>query len=173
MAGNGVGESAEQIAKRQREKIARLERSAAAWEAGAAGERATGEVLAALDPVEWSVLHDVRWPGRARANIDHVVVGLGGVFVIDSKNWSGKVEVKNGVLRQNGFSREKEVAGVAESAIAASGSSPTCRFNRCCAWHVTSRSTAGCGTSCCARPIILERCWRHGRPCFRLTRPAG
>jgi Nuclease-related domain len=106
------------MAMRQREKIARLERSAAAWEAGAVGERATGAVLAALDPADWSVLHDVRWPGRARANIDHVAVGPGGVFVIDSKNWSGAVNVKNGVLRQNGYSREKEVDGVSRAAQA-------------------------------------------------------
>jgi hypothetical protein len=101
-----------------REKVARLERSAAAWEAGAAGERATGGVLAGLDPEVWSVLHDVRWPGRMRANIDHVAIGPAGVFVIDSKGWSGHVAVKNGVLRQNGYSRDKEVAGAAEAAIA-------------------------------------------------------
>jgi hypothetical protein len=101
-----------------REKAARLERSAAAWEAGAAGERATGAVLAGLDPSLWSVLHDVRWPGRSRANIDHIAIGPGGVFVIDSKHWSGTVAVKDGVLRQNGYSREKEVVGAAEAAIA-------------------------------------------------------
>ena len=118
MAGNHAGQSAEDTARRMRDKMARLEKSVAAWEAGAAGERATGEVLAGLDPALWSVLHDVRWPGRARANIDHVAIGPGGVFVIDSKNWSGHVAVMKGVLRRNGYSREKEVAGAAEAAIA-------------------------------------------------------
>lgn len=118
MAGKQAGRSAQERAARTREKIQRLEKSAAAWEAGVVGERATGGVLAGLDPGQWSVIHDVRWPGRERANIDHVAVGPGGVFVIDSKNWSGKVVVKDGVLRQNGYSREKAVAGVAESAIA-------------------------------------------------------
>ena len=101
-----------------REKMTSLERSVAAWEAGATGERATGGVLAGLDPAVWSVFHDVRWPGRLRANIDHVAIGPAGVFVIDSKNWSGHVTVKNGVLRQNGYSREKEVVGGAEAASA-------------------------------------------------------
>ena len=43
-----AGSSADEIARRHREKIARLERSAYAWEAGAAGERATRDVLAEL-----------------------------------------------------------------------------------------------------------------------------
>ena len=43
----------------------------------------TARALVAL-PTEWTVLHHVRWPGRSGATIDHVVVGPGGVFVIDS-----------------------------------------------------------------------------------------
>jgi hypothetical protein len=63
------------------------------------------------------VLDDVRWPGRQRANLDHVVIGPGGIFVIDSKNWSGNVTLITGVLRQNGYAREREVAGVADAAL--------------------------------------------------------
>ncbi len=106
------------MARRAREKAERLQRFAAAWEAGAVGEKATGQVLSHLDSSVWTTWHDVRWPGRQRANIDHVVIGPSGVFVVDSKNWSGTVLVKDGVLRQNGYSREKAVAGVAEAAIA-------------------------------------------------------
>ena len=58
------------------------------------------------------------WPGRRFANIDHVVVGPGGVFVIDSKNWSGDVRVVEGTLRQNGRSREKAVASAADASLA-------------------------------------------------------
>lgn len=43
----------------------------------------TARALVAL-PAEWTVLHHVRWPGRSGATVDHVVVGPGGVFVIDS-----------------------------------------------------------------------------------------
>lgn len=118
MTGKQAGQSANEIARRHREKIARLQRSAAAWEAGAVGEQTTGRVLATLDPAAWRVLHDVPWPGRPRANIDHIVVGPPGVFVIDSKNWSGSVKVDRGVLRCNGRSRESAVAGVAEAGIA-------------------------------------------------------
>src|SRR5688500_611754 len=107
-----AGESARERAERTREKAERLERGGDSWERGAEGESATARVLAALPP-DWVVLHDLRWPGRRFANIDHLVIGPGGVFVVDSKNWTGRVAVDGGVLRQNGRSREKAVAGCA------------------------------------------------------------
>lgn len=103
-----------------RRKLAAAERRQLAWEAGAEGERLTAQVLADL-PAGWVVLHDLHWPGRPLANLDHVVVGPGGVVVIDSKNWSGKVEVRDGTLRQNGYRRSQacEGAAVATAAVAA------------------------------------------------------
>lgn len=115
-----AGESASDAARRMREKSERLARSADLWEQGAAGERATAGVLSGLPSTEWTVFHDLRWPGRRYANVDHVVVGPPGVFVIDSKNWSGVVAVKDQMLRQNGRSREKAVVGAAEAASAMS-----------------------------------------------------
>lgn len=112
-----AGESAREVARRARERAERLERRAELFERGAAGEAATAEVLAGL-PSEWTALHDVRWPGRRLANVDHVVIGPGGVFVIDSKNWSGRVSTEGGHLRQNGRSREKAVASAADAALA-------------------------------------------------------
>ncbi|GAA1795083.1 hypothetical protein GCM10009795_045780 [Nocardioides hankookensis] len=113
-----AGESAREVARRQREKAARLEQAAARWERGAAGEEAVATALAALPRTEWTVVSDVQWPGRRFANIDHVVIGPGGVFVIDAKNWSGKVEVVDSVLRQNGRHREPAVAGGSDAALA-------------------------------------------------------
>lgn len=115
-----AGESARDMAQRQREKSERLAKSAEKWERGAEGEEATARALGVLPAAEWTVFHDRRWPGRKLANVDHVVVGPPGVFVIDSKNWTGKVEVRDQVLRQNGYKREREVASAAESAIAIS-----------------------------------------------------
>ena len=115
-----AGESARDLAKRQREKAERLMRSAELYERGADGEEATAQALAALPAEEWTVFHDLCWPGRKLANVDHVVVGPSGVFVIDSKNWTGTVEVKDEVLRQNGYQRESSVASAAEAAIAVS-----------------------------------------------------
>lgn len=115
-----AGESARDLAKRQREKAERLVKSAELYERGADGEEATARALATLPSAEWAVFHDVRWPGRKLANVDHVAVGPGGVFVIDSKNWTGRIEVKDSVLRQNGYQRETAVVGAAEAAIAVS-----------------------------------------------------
>lgn len=113
-----AGESAREAARRQREKADRLSRAAELYERGAVGEEATAAALAALPASEWAVFHDIRWPGRRYANVDHIVVGPPGVFVIDSKNWSGSIAVRDQVLRQNGRSREAAVAGAAEAALA-------------------------------------------------------
>ena len=51
---------------------------------GAAGEQATAEVLAGLANRRWVVLHDRAMPGT-RANVDHLVIGPTGVWLIDSK----------------------------------------------------------------------------------------
>lgn len=113
-----AGDSAREHARRAREKAERLHRYADQWEKGADGEAHTAEVLHAGLSAEWTVMHDVRWPGRDRANIDHVAVGPAGIFVIDSKNWSGRVSIAGGVLLQNGRRREQAVAGCAEAALA-------------------------------------------------------
>jgi hypothetical protein len=112
-----AGESARDRALRAREKAERLARYAERWEKGAAGESQTAAALSRLG-AGWICWHDLKWPGRRLSNIDHIAIGPGGVFVIDSKNWSGRVEVKNGVLRQNGYQRESAVAGCADSALA-------------------------------------------------------
>jgi Nuclease-related domain len=40
----------------------------------------------------WAVLHDLAIP-RSQANIDHLVIGPGGVFVIDSKQYRSRLEL--------------------------------------------------------------------------------
>jgi hypothetical protein len=65
---------------------------AVAWRRGAAGERRTARLLAALEWHGWAVLHDLAIPG-SRANIDHLVIGPGGVFVIDSKQYRGRLRL--------------------------------------------------------------------------------
>jgi hypothetical protein len=65
-----------------------------AWNTGAEGERLTARQLAQLEPDGFVILHDRRLPGSWRANIDHVVIGPPGVFVVETKSLSGKVEVR-------------------------------------------------------------------------------
>jgi Nuclease-related domain len=57
---------------------------------GAAGERRTARLLAPLEHRGWAVLHDLAIPGSA-ANIDHLVIGPGGVLAIDSKQYRGRL----------------------------------------------------------------------------------
>lgn len=66
--------------------------STKAWKVGAEGEQRVAEVMATATGVE--VLRDRRVPG-SRANIDHIVVGPQGVFVVDAKKYTGAVEVRD------------------------------------------------------------------------------
>jgi hypothetical protein len=96
-------------------------REARRHEPGSArGATATGRALVEL-PAPWRAIHDVRWPGRLLANIDHVVVGPSGVYVIHAKTWTGEVEVRHGELVLNGRKQESSVLAVEASAIAVAG----------------------------------------------------
>jgi hypothetical protein len=60
------------------------------WTRGAIGERVTALRLDELPPRRWAVWHDLRVPG-SRANIDHIVVGPTGVWVVDTKTTRSSV----------------------------------------------------------------------------------
>jgi Nuclease-related domain len=109
LRGCGVneGESASSQAHSLREQAAaaqaeaaRLTDEAAAWEAGAEGERRVAEALSVLTPASNVIaLHDrLLRPGRSQANLDHIVVSPGGAYLIDAKNWAGNVTVYQGSL---------------------------------------------------------------------------
>jgi Nuclease-related domain len=66
-----------------------------AWRRGATGERRTARLLGQLERHGWAVLHDLAVPG-SRANIDHLVIGPGGVFVVDSKLYTGRLQLGAG-----------------------------------------------------------------------------
>jgi len=65
---------------------------AIAWRRGAVGERRTARLLGPLERRGWVVLHDLAVPGSA-ANIDHLAIGPGGVFVVDSKQYRGRLRL--------------------------------------------------------------------------------
>ena len=52
---------------------------------------------------------DVRWPGTSRANVDFLLFGPSGAYVIDAKNWSAAVSVRHGVLRAGRYRKDAEV----------------------------------------------------------------
>jgi hypothetical protein len=65
---------------------------ALAWRRGAVGERRTARLLDPLERHGWAILHDLAVPG-SRANLDHLAIGPGGVFVIDSKQYFGRLQL--------------------------------------------------------------------------------
>lgn len=74
--------------------------STSAWSRGATGEERVGARLDSIESPTIRVLHDRRIPGT-RANIDHIVVTPGGIWVVDSKRYKGRPElrVEGGILR--------------------------------------------------------------------------
>ena len=128
----GAGDGAAEQSRLAAERVARLKRqldqaegTTKAWDAGAAGGREVADKLSELVPRGWYVLHDVHWPGRPKANLDHVLVGPGGVVVVDAKNWTGEVKVSSGVLWQGRYARTQAVEGaLAQCAAVASVLAP-------------------------------------------------
>jgi hypothetical protein len=97
-----AAEQAQQLAA----KHAAAERRASAFAAGAEGERIVAEALAPLSAAGYILLHD-RAAGP-RANLDHLVVGPSGVWLVNAKHWSGTVTAE-GVLRHNGRARTRQL----------------------------------------------------------------
>ena len=74
-------------------------RPARVWEQGASSERIVGARLAGIVGIE--LLHDRQIPGT-RANIDHIAIGPGGVYVIGTKFAGGAGQGgTNGILRHD------------------------------------------------------------------------
>jgi hypothetical protein len=80
----------------------------------------TGSILDGLHVDGWAVFHDVRWPGTRRT-VDHVVVGPPGVFVIDSKNWSGRIEVRENSFWCRGRRQDRVIGASSEAALGIAG----------------------------------------------------
>jgi hypothetical protein len=70
----------------------RASQDARAWRFGARGERRTARILARLERDGFVAFHDLVLRGSP-ANVDHLVIGPTGVFVIDSKLYRGAVRV--------------------------------------------------------------------------------
>jgi hypothetical protein len=67
---------------------AELEHQAGRWLLAAETEHRVANKLAVLDSQGYTFLNDRAWPGSRTGNIDHVLVGPGGVFIVDTKAWA-------------------------------------------------------------------------------------
>ena len=87
-----------------------------AVEKGNHGERVVAELLDVLDGAGWCVLHDRYKPGST-ANLDHVVVGPPGLFVIDAKNWKpAPLRFDERGMSLRGYRKDEELRAAADCA---------------------------------------------------------
>jgi len=85
-------------------KFDALDKKRAKMRRGAAGEIHVGNILTDF-PDDFYVINDLTTPF---GNLDHVVVGPTGVFILDSKNWRGAVSADaKGELLLNGYPTDK------------------------------------------------------------------
>jgi hypothetical protein len=83
---------------------------ARAWQRGAKGERRTARLLDRLG--RYVSFHDLAMP-HSPANLDHLVVGPSGVFVIDSKQWTGEVhQSADGLLWHDHYRLDRTLATI-------------------------------------------------------------
>jgi hypothetical protein len=96
--------------------------------AGCRGERAVCGHLSKLALSGFHHFDDRRYRAdlESLANVDHLVVGPTGVFVVDAKNWGGRIEVRGAHLLQDGVIRDERLialswmAGRVDELLAAS-----------------------------------------------------
>lgn len=88
------------------------------WKTGADAERRTEKTLRALEREGWQAVHDLPTPF---GNIDHVVVGPGGVYALDTKQPQGRVRVDGDVVRVSRRANPRGAYSEAKMATAARG----------------------------------------------------
>jgi hypothetical protein len=117
------------------------------WRRGAQGERKTERVLRPLERWGWTVEHDVQRGGRA--NLDHVVIGPAGVFLIETKNLAGTITVEDGVLVARQFDDPDEVYRFTTLALRVRGQ----------AAEISGRIRASTGRRTWVRAVVVI--WGH------------
>lgn len=117
-----AGDSARTEARRRRGRAHELRRQADEAEARASRfdiahrtESETAKILAPLAGIGYHLLADRRWPGSKTAQVDMVVVGSAGVFIVDTKAWRD-VAVHDGRITRGQEDVTDEVANLADLA---------------------------------------------------------
>lgn len=170
-----AGDSAELEARRSEIRAGRLRaaadelaRRAVAFQVGADAERHVAAVLGTLVDRGHHLLHDVRWPGTRASNIDHVVVGPSGVYVIDTKRWRGDVDVTAGALSCDGEDRTEEVrqllaATDAVAAVVAEAGLPALMSHPVILFAGKTLDAAVGGVTVCGERELVTRVLRAGQ----------
>ncbi|WP_199422489.1 nuclease-related domain-containing DEAD/DEAH box helicase [Actinotalea solisilvae] len=122
-AGDSAGaEARRQLALADAHAAAAAEARATAARYGIADvtEKRTAQALAPLAAVGHHLLADRRWPGSRRAQVDLVVVGPGGVFIVDTKAWKD-VRIHSDRIYRGQDDVTDDVLGLADLAYTAEG----------------------------------------------------
>jgi Nuclease-related domain len=67
-----------------------VDRDIGRWRRGAEGEEVVGRILEEMSAKGWYVIHDVTF---GRGNIDHIAIGPGGVFAVETKSHGGRLSI--------------------------------------------------------------------------------
>ncbi|WP_406863664.1 UvrD-helicase domain-containing protein [Streptomyces sp. HUAS MG47] len=134
MAAGGSASRRTQEERRQerllREQWQAARQEAHRWEAADEGERRVAAQLLVLTERGWRLLKDRRWPGTRAPHVGLLLVGPGGVFVVDVKNWTAVPETSGGRLAAGGEDRDEQVhkllamSRAVEGAVTSLGLSP-------------------------------------------------
>ncbi len=126
-----------------------------AWAKEAFGERVVGWMLGRL-PEGWYVFHDVP-VGNRGTNIDHILVGPAGVFILNTKYFSGTVRVAPRPIRVNGVPKDFLPRSVHEAGRAARRcqrrSAVRSRFGRSSRSPRTSSTSPGSPSTCASEAL--------------------
>jgi hypothetical protein len=78
---------------------------------GAQGEENVARMLSFL-PSNYRVFHGIAFDRRgllgSGQDLDHVVVGPTGIFVVETKNWSGMISVRDGAVLRDGETPDRD-----------------------------------------------------------------
>ncbi|HEU6439471.1 MAG TPA: nuclease-related domain-containing protein [Terriglobales bacterium] len=91
--------------------------SITAWQTGAQGELRTARLLEPLEGEGFRILHDRQIPG-SRANIDHIVIGPPGIYVVETKSLGGSLQIRDNDVFVAGRRRTKMIDEVKREALA-------------------------------------------------------
>ncbi len=122
-----AGDSADREARRQlaradafEQEAERARLAAQNYAVASVTERATARTLAPLAAIGWHLLPDRGWPGSRSAQVDLVLVGPGGVFIVDTKAWH-EVTVERGRILRGDADVTDDVMALADLAYSAEG----------------------------------------------------
>ncbi len=131
-----AGDSAREEAARQLALAAAHEAAAAEardtaarYDLASMTERRTATLLTPLTALGHHLLADRGWPGSRHAQVDMVVVGPGGVFIVDTKAWKDVTIVRDRIYRGEADVTEEleslaDLGAASEEAFAEVGLAP-------------------------------------------------